>query len=191
MNCPKVMFWYHPGMLWTMSLARDRYSEARSSVGGHCSVGSLPCWKQLMCVCMLCSGRWHSWCCGHGSGSSTLSSHGSMVLRTTETCCEGAAVGEPDCSWGSSCCIGTGSPGSDSSDGSGGVEYWCGGISELWGISEMWETSSCSWVGLQSPSPSCRLGDVGFFLGSRGSSLPEVVKYNEPLAGLLRNVYGM
>jgi len=48
MNCLKVIFQYRPGMLQTMSLASDKYSEARSSVGGHCSVISLPCWKRLM-----------------------------------------------------------------------------------------------------------------------------------------------
>jgi len=108
-----------------------------------------------------------------------------MVLGTTETCCEGAAVGKWDCSWGSSCCIGIGSPVSDSSGGSGGVEYWCGGVSDTW------ETSSCSWVGLQSLLSGCGLGDVEFFLGSWGSSLPEVVMYDELLVGWLLWAYGI
>jgi len=185
MNCLKVMFQYHPGMLQTMSLARDKYSEARSSVGGRCSVASCPCWKWLICWCMPCSGHWQSWCQGRGSGISILSLHGSMVLGTTETCREGAAVSKPDCSGGSSCCIGTGSPVSDSSGGSGRVEYWCGGVSDTW------ETSSHSWVGLQSLPSGRGLGDVGFFLSLRGLSLPEVVKYDEPLAGQLLKVYSM
>jgi len=185
MNCPKVMLQYHPGILWMMSLARERYLEVRSLVGGHCSVTSLPCWKWLMCWCMPCSGCWCLWCHGCGSGSSTLSLHGSMVLGTTETCREGVAVSKPDCSWGSSCCIGTGSPGSDSSGGSGGVEYLCRGVLEIW------ETSLHSWVGLQSLPSGHGLGDAGLFSHLGGLSLPKVVKYGDPLAGRLLNVYGI